>query len=115
MAGLPEITIPEQTCCLGLEKDIWSYIGHKEKISQTKTGKKMSQEFVDNLKAKMAGELNPMFGRGHSEAARQKIAICSKLHAANKRGDTALILELQEEYFVIYGKYNDKYPYKAGE
>lgn len=28
MAGLPEMTIPEQVCCLGLEKDIWSYVGH---------------------------------------------------------------------------------------
>jgi DNA modification methylase len=28
MVGLPTITIPEQECCLGLEKDLWSYVGH---------------------------------------------------------------------------------------
>lgn len=28
MSGLPPLHVPEQVCCLGLEKDIWSYVGH---------------------------------------------------------------------------------------
>jgi DNA modification methylase len=28
MAGLPEITIPEQEASLGLEADLWAYVGH---------------------------------------------------------------------------------------
>lgn len=26
--GLPEITIPEMECCLGMEKDPWAFVGH---------------------------------------------------------------------------------------
>lgn len=28
MPGLPKITIPRITCCLGLEEDLWAFIGH---------------------------------------------------------------------------------------
>jgi DNA modification methylase len=28
MPGLPPLYVPAQECCLGLEKDIWAYVGH---------------------------------------------------------------------------------------
>ena len=46
-----------------------------EKISKSRIGIKLSQEHKDKISLKVAGKLNPMYGKTHSEEARRKISL----------------------------------------
>lgn len=85
---------------------------HKRNLSIARTGQKKSKEFVENLKIVMSGTGNPMYGKKHSRDAMEKIRVCHNLYNANRKGNISLILELQEEYFRLYGKHHDKYPHR---
>lgn len=46
-----------------------------EKISKSRIGLKLSQEHKAKISLKVAGKLNPMYGKTHSEEARRKISL----------------------------------------
>ena len=57
-----------------------------KKMSEAKKGRKLSQKQIDTMKSIFVGEGNPMFGKTHSESARQKISEARKKMKGVKRG-----------------------------
>jgi len=57
-----------------------------KKMSDAKKGRKLSQKQIDTMKSIFVGEGNPMFGKTHSENARQKISESRKKMKGIKRG-----------------------------
>lgn len=92
VAGLPPITVPEWTGCLGLEPDPWMFVGHMVEVFRLARDLLASDgtlwmNFGDSY-ASSGGPTGPMTGAAFINRQRGKAAICISNRAG--RADTGL-------------------------
>jgi hypothetical protein len=93
---------------------------HKDKIAKSTTGRKQTKETIQKCRLLNTGDLNPMYGKSHSEESRKKISENSSIPIIDL--ETGIFYTLKELSIlfnrhvntVIYNlknKYKDRYIY----